>query len=251
MSTLLGYGMIAAGFGGLAWTIVQTSRQSRRLSSGTGSSASLQAPVFATDTLSRHGDRKEALEVIKPTQVVSLLGEGRERAVATTVTLAAMTQTNGSWVETGNAYRALELAGNVWIFKIPSREGGDPIWIKTQRVDAPSSLQVFFKGDETKKGPARLFKENGQTDPVPFMLPKAFRNTNEYEVSDIGRFNTTVDGETEVFTTDDAYPFVTARNRGGGLWLFYLDSRKDMAKGFGGLFTGEEFEPEVDISSLL
>lgn len=242
-----GWMLISGGALGLAYVILKT-RQPFASNVGAVETMPKARP---TDKLSIHGDRKGALEVVERDQTITLLGENRELAIISTITLSAMTETNGKWHETGVEYRALEVAGDVWIFKIPGREGGDPIWVKATRVAAPSTLQAFFKGDDNAKGPARLFKENGQTDPVPFVLPKAFKDATKYEVVDIGRFKTTVDGKCESINTDDMYPIVTARKQGGGAMLFYLDPRKDMAHGTGGLFKGEEFEPDVEISQLL
>jgi hypothetical protein len=199
-----------------------------------------------------HGERKKALDVVERGQTISLLGEGsRERVVKTKAVLNAMTQTGENWHETGVSYRMLELAGGVWIVRIPSREGGDDMWVKASRVDAPTQLNTFFKGDEKSPGPARVFKNNGQSKPVPFQLPNQFKDTAEYEVVDIGRFKTEVTGVEDICADGDMFPFVTALKQDGSGILMYLDSRKDMARGTGGLFKGEVFEPEVDIKSLL
>ncbi len=215
------------------------------------SEATPKASSRPTDRLDPHVERAKALDVVDRSQTLRLLGEADEREVRSTITLAAMTQTNGSWEETGVNYRALELSGNVWIFRIPRREGGDDVWIKAARLDSVIPLMEFFKGDEAKPGPARQFKNNGQTTPVPFQLPPVCKDKTDYELTDIGRFKATVDGDGKQLQTGDQYPFVTAFTADRTGVLLYLDSRKDMARGTGGLFQGEVFEPEVDIASLL
>lgn len=243
---LVSFGLIAAGLGVGAAVLFS----GRGASSSTVRAAPATA-VRATDSLDPRAQRGKALDVIERSQTVRLLGETDERTVESTVTLAAMTQTNGSWGETGVNYRALELSGNVWIFRIPKREGGDDVWIKAERLDVGMPLMDYFRGDDAKPGPARLFKNNGQTTPVPFQLPAECKDSSDYELTDIGRFKANVDGEGKKLRSGDQYPFVTAFTADGTGVLVYLDARKDMARGTGGLFRGEVFEPEVDIASLL
>lgn len=249
LSTLAGYGFILLGGGGLAAIFLRT-RQLPPVARGFSEPS--PAPVAKpTDRLDRHVERKKALQVIERDQTIRLLGETEERAVRGTIDLSEMTETNGRWHKTGNAYRALQVAGGIWIFKVPRREGGEPIWVKAAMSDTPYQLADFFIGSKEKQGPARLFKLNGQTTPVPFVLPNVFGDTTGYEVTDIGRFATTVDGKEDIFRSGDQYPFVTAHALDGSRILIYLDARKDMARGTGGLFIGEVFEPDVDIASLL
>lgn len=245
--SLIGYGLVALGVG-VGGVVLWSGRGS---SSTSSRAARPTVDIRPTDGLDPHTQRGEALDVIERSQTVRLLGEAAEREVRSTVTLEAMTQTNGVWEETGVNYRALELAGNNWIFRIPTREGGDDVWVKAERLDTPIPLMDFFKGNDVRPGPARLFKNNGQTTPIPFRLPSECKDTTDYELTDIGRFKADVDGEGKKLRSGDQYPFVTAFTADGKGVLLYLDSRKDMARGTGGLFRGEIFEPEVDIASLL
>ena len=45
--------------------------------------------------------------------------------------------------------------------------------------------------------------------------------------------------------------FVTSKEKNGDRWLVYLDARKGEAKGSGGLFLLEPFEPSVDVTDLM
>lgn len=245
--SIVGYGLVVLGFV-VAGAVLLSGRGSTTFSP---QPAAPVPPARATDRLDPRVQREQALDVIERSQTVRLLGETDERTVVSTVALAAMTQTNGSWAETGVKYRTLELSGNVWIFRIPKREGGDDIWIKAERRDVGMPLMDFFRGDDANPGPARLLKNNGQTTPVPFQLPAECKDATAYELTDIGRFKADVDGEGKKLRSGDQYPFVTAFTADGTGVLVYLDARKDMARGTGGLFRGEVFEPEIDIASLL
>ncbi len=210
--------------------------------------------TLPTDALSRVGERKKALKVIETGQTVTLLGEGgKERAVLATIQLVEMTQQSkdAPWSKTGNVYRCLKLEGDIWIFTVPSQEGGPPIWIKATELDAHDSLMPFFRGDDSKPGPARVFKNNGQSDPVPFTFPPKLHLSGDYEIVDIGRFGAEVKGENDEFSTGDFFPFVTARKRDGGGFVLCIESQKGLAQGSGGIFTGDTFEPDKEISDLL
>jgi hypothetical protein len=157
---------------------------------------------------------------------------------------------DSSWLKTGTVFKALALAGNVWIFKVPSQEGGKPIWLKATELDS-MSLMNFYKGGDGKPGPARIFKNNGQSEPVPYELPNSLTPGVTWKVVDIGAFNVEIDGECDNAMAGDLLYFVTSREQDGERWLIFLDARKKEARGSGGLFLGERFEPSVDVSDLL
>ncbi len=202
-------------------------------------------------TFTRPVGRSDELVQASAGQTVTLLGEP-ERAVKASVTLYEMFQDDpqGPWKKTGNASKALMLAGGAVIFKVPSRESGKPIWLRAIGLDT-AGLGKFYKGSPTSPGPARQFKENGQTDPVPYELPRDLTPGVNWEVVDIGRFHAEVDGRNDNIADGDDFPFVTSHERGGQRWLLYLDARKENAKGSGGLFFGEPFEPSVEVTDLM
>lgn len=191
------------------------------------------------------------LESAAAQQTVTLTGE-QERAIQASVSLHEMFQQtpSSSWSRTGAVSKALVLAGGVWIFKVPSREGGKPIWLRATELDA-MSLMTFYKGKEGNPGPARIFKENGQSEPVAYELPKNLTPGITWEIIDIGTFDAEVDGECDNASDGDRLYFVTSREQGGDKQLLYLDARKGEARGSGGLFLGEKFDPSVEVSSLL
>ena len=195
--------------------------------------------------------RKELVEA-SAGQTVTLLGEP-ERAVRASVTLHEMFQRGeqSPWEKSGNASKILELAGGVFILKIPSKEGGKSTWLRATAVDDATGLGKFYKGSDAAPGPARQFKANGQTDPIPYQLPQGLTPDVTWRIVDIGRFNASVDGQSEIFCDGDNFPFVTSKEKGGQRWLLYLDHRKEDARGSGGLFLAEPFEPSVDITDML
>jgi len=190
------------------------------------------------------------LEGASVQQTVTLTGES-ERAIQASVNLHEMHQktSNSPWSRTGAISKALVLAGGIWIIKIPSQEGGKPIWLRATEIES-MSLMSFYKGKEGSPGPARIFRENGQSEPVPYELPKLTPGVT-WEIIDIGTFDAEVDGECDNAQNGDRLYFVTSREQGGDKQLIYLDARKGEAKGSGGLFLGEKFDPSVEVSSLL
>ena len=194
---------------------------------------------------------KEQLNEAPSGSTVTLIGE-RERAIQASVTLHEMFQATKSspWSRTGNVSRALVLAGDVWIFKVPSREAGKPVWLRA--IELPSfSLTRFYRGSESEPGPAKLFNNNEQSDPVPYELPKDLTPGISWEIIDIGAFKAEVDGSCDNVSGGDMLYFVTSREQGGERRLIYLDARKGEANGSGGLFLAEPFEPSVDVSNLM
>lgn len=194
---------------------------------------------------------EEKLKVVKSKQVVTLIG-GDEREVKASISFHEMTQlsTGASWSKTGNASKALVLAGQVFIFKMPSREGGKEVWLKAKEIET-FRLQQFYVGTKESFGPAKQFHKNGQTLPVPYELPNNLTPGITWEVVDIGTLDVEVDGNSKNFKTGDRLYFVTSNERGGEHRLLYLDARQGESRGTGGLFICEPFEPSVEVSDLL
>lgn len=193
----------------------------------------------------------EKLKVVQSGQTVTMIGE-TERQVMCSVSLYEMTQTpkGAPWSRTGVVSKGLELAGGIFIFKVPGREGGKAIWLKAKEIDT-LPLQDFYRGDAVNFGPAKQFNKNGQTSPVPYELPNDLTPGVTWQVVDIGTFNVEADGESETFQTGDRTYFVSSTEKGGDRRLLYLDARKGEARGTGGLFLCEPFEPSVEVSDLL
>lgn len=210
--------------------------------------------VTETSPIIPSSNKKEQLRQASSGQTVTLLGEP-ERAVESAVTLNEMYQPDDSkstnpWRRSGSESKALVLAGGIWIFKVPSQEAGKPTWLKGQEIES-TGLGSFYKGDSSLPGPARIFKNNGQSEPVAYELPRNLTPDITWEIVDIGTFEAAVDGNNDNIYNNDSFPFITSKENGGDNWLIYLDSRKGKARGSGGLFMLELFEPSVDVSDLL
>lgn len=195
--------------------------------------------------------REQALYAASLHQTVTLIGEP-ERAIQASISLNEMFQRkpNAPWSKTGAVSKALALAGGTFIFKIPSKEAGKPTWLKGKEI-SDSGLGRFYKGSESAPGPARAFKQNDQTDPVPYELPKNLTPGITWEVVDIGTFDADVEGKSDNIHSGDRLYFVTSREQNGDKWLIYMDARKGEAQGSGGLFLLEPFEPSVDVTDLM
>jgi hypothetical protein len=193
----------------------------------------------------------EKLKVIRPTQTISLLGES-ERAVLASASLYEMTQIShgAPWTRTGAISKALAIAGGIFILKMPGREGGKPIWLKGEEVET-FPLKDFYIGTGESPGPARKFKQNNQSSPIDYILPNNLTPDVTWQVVDIGTLQTEVEGESENFENGDRLYFVTSNEKGGQKRLLYLDARKGEARGTGGLFICDPFEPSVDIQEIL
>ena len=198
-------------------------------------------------------NRREQLRQASAGQTVTLLGEP-ERAIRASIALSEMfqQQPNAPWSKTGLVSKILELAGDIFIFKIPSKEAGKPTWLKGKEM-AVAFLGKFYKGTDASPGPARIFKQNDQSNPVPQYLPKNIIPGSIWEVVDIGTFDAEVEGDSDNIYSGDRLYFVTSKekNSDGNRWLIYLDARKGEAKGLGGLFLLEPFEPSVDVTDLM
>ncbi|MFA6383278.1 MAG: hypothetical protein WCX17_02550 [Parcubacteria group bacterium] len=194
---------------------------------------------------------EDRLKEVRSKQTITLAGEG-ERSVLASVALHEMTQTSkeAPWSRTGNVSKGLVLSKEIFIFKVPGREGGQPKWLRAQEIET-YSLKQFYRGKDEESGPAKQFHLNGQITPVPYQLPGGLTPGVTWKVVDIGTFDVGVDGESGNFVSGDRLYFVTSIEEGGMRWLLYLDARKGEAKGSGGLFIGEPFEPSVEVSDLL
>lgn len=192
------------------------------------------------------------LKAVRSGQTVSLLGEGKERQILASISLHEMTQRyeKAPWTKTGSVSKGLVLAGKVFIFKMPSQEGGKPTWLKAKEIDT-LPLGQFYLGSKENPGPGRQFFRNKQSSPVPYELPNDLMPGITWQVVDIGTLDVESDGESENFQNGDRLYFVTSREKGGQRWLLYLDARKGEAVGTGGTFLCEPFEPSVDMTDIL
>jgi hypothetical protein len=207
------------------------------------------AATLPSDDQSLTVDQK--LQRLSNRQTVRLI-EG-ELSVVASVELQPMWQRiegSGPWEPFPKRKKctALSLTRSIWVFKIPKKEQGENFWLKGSLIDEPPNLMSFFKGTVAAPGPARKFRMNGQTDPVPFKLSGDRKNA--WKVVDIGTFGVTVDGSCHELETGDIIYFVTAKTD-DGKWLLFLNARKGEAAGTGGLYLLEEFEPETEVMDLL
>lgn len=196
----------------------------------------------------------EKLKTSQAKQIIKLTGEFVDRSIVASIDFYELTQMykGAPWTRTGVISKALCLSGGIWIFKIPSRDAGKATWLKASEIDTPS-LMPFYKGGDKpgEKGPARLFKENGQVEPISYQLPRNLTPGVIWEIADIGAFNPEVSGDTENVVAGDRLYFVTSKEQKGERWLLFLDARRGEAKGTGGLFLAEQFEPSVDIMEII
>ncbi|MDO8668859.1 MAG: hypothetical protein Q7K65_01020 [Candidatus Buchananbacteria bacterium] len=234
------------GMGGSIWLYLTHKNMMNRINQSLSPS---RAKVY--DEVIPSSDRRRQLKEASSGQTITLIGEP-ERAVQSSIILNEMYQSssNAPWSRTGSSSKALVLSGGIWIFKIPSREAGRPTWLKGKEISS-TGLGRFYKGTSEAPGPARIFKQNDQTDPVPYSLPNNLTPNIIWEVVDIGTFDAEVDRENDNINSGDRLYFVTSKEQNGQRWLIYLDARKGEAKGSGGLFSLEEFEPSVDVTDLL
>lgn len=149
------------------------------------------------------------------------------------------------WEKNGKQSRAILLADDTWLFRIPSREAGAPVWLKMKQKKDANNLMEFYKNGDGNGGPARKFAQGGQSAPVPYTLFE-----QNWKVVDIGTLSISTSDESDNMRDADRLYFVTSTNE-SGQWLLYLDSRHGEARGCGGAFIGEAFNPDVDIQSSL
>ncbi len=213
-------------------------------------------PLAEEETGILPSDREETpekkLKVACPGQFITLLGE-LELQIITSAAFFEMTKLNkgADWTRTGSISKCLILSGGIFIFKIPKQEGGKPIWLKAEMMDVMTLTSFYLGESKEDPGPARLFNQKKQAEPVPYVLPFNLTPGVTWEVVDIGTLDVEVDGESDVFIDGDRLYFVSSKEKDGDRRLLFLDARKGEAQGTGGLFLCESFEPSVDITDIL
>jgi hypothetical protein len=248
MESFFGYLLLLLGLAGTGFMLYKFF-QSKTASTESGRVT--QEKKLPTDELPPDADIREKLKKVQKGQIINLTGEG-DKVVKASITLHEMTQEykNAPWSKTGVVSKTVLLSGGIWIFKIPSREAGKSIWLRGKELDT-MALAVFYKGTPENPGPGRIFNSNGQSKPVPYQLPSGLTNGTTWNVVDIGTFFIETSGSCENAETGDRIYFVTSREDGGNRWLLYLDARKGEARGSGGLFELNSFEPSVDVMDLM
>ena len=182
--------------------------------------------------------------------------DGKELTVIGKFDLHELCQENGrpEWVKSGKKSRAVALAGGTWIVKIPAKESGEYIWLRLNVKDNASNLTEFYRGTDGVDGPAKKFAKSGQRTEIPYSL---FDRT--WRVCDIGTFlvqGTDMDVDNPLMVSGDRLYFVTSKldlklSEDDAQWLIYFDARKQEAKGIGGVLSGNRFDPNTDIKSIL
>lgn len=177
-------------------------------------------------------------------QMISL--NGKELTVLGKFDLCELFQgtPGGPWSRNGKRSRAVLLAGDVWLVRIPRKEAGEPIWLKMEVKEYASSLGAFYRDGDGDGGPAKKFAKAGQSVEIPYDL-----FGQHWKVEDIGAFLVEGDSHKGMKDLDRLY-FVTSKGE-DNRWLLYLDARHGEAKGTGMVLMGESFNPEVDIQSTL
>jgi hypothetical protein len=204
-----------------------------------------------SDRLAHNASMDERLDVVEGGQVVQMMADLDSKGVVSGIDLHELFKQSehAPWQTTGNISRVVLLTGGVYIFKVPETEGGKHVWYQAEVLDS-LPLHQFYIGDTTTKGPARLFRENDQSQPVPYELPQRLTSGVTWEVIDIGAFKAEVRGKNDLVKDGDQLYFVTSRERGGDRVLLYLDARKGEARGSGGLFVCTPFSPSADVMDL-
>lgn len=209
------------------------------------------------------GPTRQKLPLLQARQSVTLLGD-RERQVIAAITLQEMEQKpkGAPWTRKGRQSVGIVLSGNIWLMRVPVYEGGGVQWFKFSPVPGAMGVQVFYLGGDTETtyGPARQFvKVNKQTKPVRYQfsistLPGDVSEV-EWDLVDVGAFQANVDGDTEGIVYDgDFLGFVSSNEAGGSRRLIFLDPRQVpgfTTRGHGGLYVGEPFDPDVDVTDIL
>jgi hypothetical protein len=219
----------------------------------------LQNRIAASDQVGLDAPMGDRLQATEAQQAMTL--EGTEQTVEASVTWSEYWQVSegsGPFVPKprGLSLKMLVLDRNV-IFKLRSREGGRPIWLKSKRVVEMKLMTFFIGAKNGPAGPARRFRNNGQETPEPFQYPGTSGcPAGIWSITDIGRLKAErVTGRTDYVTEDDFFPFVLSREGTdgsfGGGWCVYLDQRPELAQGTGGLFVCQEFVPDQEVEALL
>ncbi|NCS97239.1 MAG: hypothetical protein GW762_01460 [Candidatus Pacebacteria bacterium] len=214
--------------------------------------------VLRTDVLPASASNVAKMDVVEPGNVITYTTDfsGGDSVVTASMTLTPKTQEmfgERRWVTKPEGPSKAVWVGNEWIFRIPSAEGGNFVWMKGTLIPTLGSLADFYKGDDNDPGPAKLFKNLGQNiygKEIVYSLPGGLTQGTQWRVHDIGKFFFDVEGNTDGIVYDgDRTFFVTSRQMEGTDWLFYIDAR-DEARGRGGLFRCTPFDPEMDIKQL-
>lgn len=254
-------------FGGLIAAVVWYFRENpRKWNDVRARLAGFQAPVpraaqasLPTDTMTS-SSFAERLPHLRTDQTVTLTGEG-ERRVLSGITLQELWQRSGStqWTPKGGQSVGIMLSGDIWLMRVPQTEGGAPEWYKFKPVRS-MGLAAFFKGGDTLTtyGPARTFaKVMHQSQPVEFTFPRSVL-PGSWQVTDIGGFGAKLNGgdavEITLIADGDLHMFVSGDEIDGTRRFLFLDPRQEpgfTTRGRGGLFVGEMFNPEEEVSDIL
>lgn len=174
----------------------------------------------------------------------------RQYTVRSAMTLQELYQPGGSssWMRRNKESEAIGLTSSLLLARIPVEESGNYHWLACHLLQEASSLREFFKGGDSpgEWGPARRFGKQGQTGEVLYRLLDA-----QWQVRDIGAFEAQVKGDNPWIKDGDRLYFVTSQGVNESRWLWYLDARPGEARGTGGLFSGEVFDPEEAITEVL
>lgn len=185
------------------------------------------------------------METLEKNDIQMINLDGKELTVVARFDLCELFQgtPGGPWNKNGKRSRAICLAGDTWLMRVPRKEAGEYIWLKMKVKDYASNLSAFYRDGDGDGGPAKKFAKSGQSVEIPYRL-----FDEDWKVEDIGAF--LVEGDDhKALKNDDRIYFVTSK--GAGKWLLYLDARHGEAKGTGMVLIGEEFNPDVDIQSTL
>jgi hypothetical protein len=210
------------------------------------------------------GPARKKLPLLQARQSITLLGD-RERSVIAAITLQEMEQRSkgAPWTPKGGQSVGIVLSGDIWLMRVPDYEGGPPRWFKFAPVRNAMGIQSFYLGGETPEtwGPARRFvkQKHTQGDPVPYRFISSAMPTNiineTWQVVDVGAFTAQLDGDTgNVVCDGDFLGFVSSTEKDGERRLIFLDPRKMAGfttRGRGGLYVGEPFDPDVDVTDIL
>jgi hypothetical protein len=198
----------------------------------------------------------DLLPVIRPGQVVTFTGD-KERMVTASIELEERTQdeATGQWSHKANSYAIL--LGDLWIMRIPETEGGRSRWYKLM-YHSSMGLAEALRGGNTPDtyGPARLFNKSRQAKAVEFELPNDLTPGVRWKMVDLGSFQAHFredSQKTELITDGDIHMFATAQEVGGERVFIFLDPRPEPGSttGRGGLFIGDPFDPETEVSDIL
>lgn len=193
---------------------------------------------------------EQQLEELDTGHTLKFIGEG-EKTAQTVFCFTEMTQNQQTkkWKPKGrDPLMAAVLKNGDWVFKIPSRENGDYMWMRGKVIDH-QSWKDFFMGTDANPGPATRHRKKL---PCSFRINLPELEETDWTVIDIGAFDTTIkSGKTRELYPNDRIYFVTSKEDGADRFLIYLDARPDEASGRPQMLLCEPFEPAVDITTIL